>query len=586
MCGIFGYAGTKRAAPLVYAGLKKLEYRGYDSAGIATVTAEGITLYKRRGRVEEIRPAREMKGNIGVGHTRWATHGEPSEVNAHPHVFGNFAVVHNGIIENFQSLKGECERRGEAFASETDSEVIAHLLAYYYRGDVLAALKATAARLKGAFALAVLCKEEPEYIYCARRFSPLLFARFKEGYALASDFLALAQGGGEAFALGDGEFARLAKEGVSFYSAELKPIEKEPLEYDVSWRSPEKQGYAHFMKKEMKEIPESVEKSCFSLDKTQFSELFEVLCHTKYLHFVACGTAFHAAYAAKYAAETIARIPTEVCLASEYRYKDPVIQEGTLVVAVSQSGETADTLAAAEIAKTRGAPLLAVTNVPYSSLARLADFCLTTGAGREVAVAATKSYNAQLAALYSLVLAFANRDAEGEIGSFPPLLKSALRRSERVRRWSNYFIGAKCVLFIGRGQDYVSALEGSLKFKEITYLPSEGYAAGELKHGTLALVDGNTPVVAILSDERLAEKTMNAVHEAASRGAKVFLITTIKKYARKKEAFASLLLPPCKAEFSPLVTSVPLQALAYYVALALGNDPDKPRNLAKSVTVE
>lgn len=586
MCGIFGYAGNKRAAPIVYAGLKRLEYRGYDSAGIATVTAEGIKCEKRKGRVEEIRFARDLKGRVGIGHTRWATHGAPSERNAHPHVYGKFAVVHNGILENFETLKRECEARGEVFSSETDSETIAHLLARYYRGSVLSALKETTEKLVGSFALAVLFEGEPDRIYCARRFSPLLVATGEDGAFLASDFTALSGKGNQTFALGDGEFAVLKGDSAEFYDGSLLPVKKESLEYDPLSRAPEKRGYRHFMKKEIAEVPQAVENSLFDLRKTEFSELRKVLCHTNYLHLVGCGTAYHSAYAAKYALERLARIPAEVCLASEYRYKDPVIGEGALVVVVSQSGETADTLAAAELAKERGAPLLAVTNVPYSSLTRLSDFVLYTGAGGEVAVAATKSYNAQLATLYSLAIALAGRNAEEELCGFPALLKLALRRSEKVRGWTNYFLSSKCVLFMGRGADYVAAKEGSLKFKEITYLASEGYAAGELKHGTLALVDDKTPVVAVVTDPLLADKTMNAVHEVAARGAKVFVVTTLKKYARKKEAFASLLLPPCKAEYSPLLTAVPLQMLAYYVSLALGNDPDKPRNLAKSVTVE
>ena len=591
MCGIVGYYGKEQAAPVLLDGLKKLEYRGYDSAGIALLNGGEFQVIKRQGRVKELIGARHEQGNLGIGHTRWATHGAPSERNAHPHVYGKFAIVHNGIIENALALKEECLSRGEPFASETDSEVVAHLLEYYYDGDILRALSATATRLKGSFALAVLCEELPDCIACVRRMSPLVVGKGESGLFVASDLSAIAADGVEIFVLDDGEFAILKGEEIFFYDGECKPIKKQAIEYDATRETPDKRGYRHYMRKEMAEIPEVLPNSCidFAGDKT-YAPLYGVLQRCERIQIVACGTAYHSGLCAKYAIESLARIPTEVCIASEYRYQNPIVGKNTLTIAVSQSGETADTLAAAELAKARGAFLLAVTNVPYSSITTLADFVLYTKAGREVAVAATKSFNSQLVLLYSLAAALAK--ARGKEDCFADVKKictdvaEAEKVCDGVRSWTGYFLGARSVFFLGRGADYAAALEGSLKLKEITYLPSEGYPAGELKHGTLALVDSSAPVVAILTNPELAEKTMNAVHEVYARGAKVFLITTLPEYAARKEVTASVVLPNVREEFSPVFSVLPLQALAYYVSIARGNNPDKPRNLAKSVTVE
>lgn len=588
MCGIVGFTGKKRAAPVLVAGLKRLEYRGYDSAGLAVLEGGQFHTVKKKGRVKQLDDARAFAGNTGIGHTRWATHGAPSARNAHPHVWGKFAVVHNGIVENYLALKQECLDRGETFASDTDSEVIAHLVAACYAGNFLAAVRNACGKLEGSYAVAVLCTDYPDSIVCARKSSPLVAGKGKDGLYVASDIPAIAAEGTDVFVLGEGEYALLQGEDLVFYDGGLNRISKQKEEYDLSVDVPDKMGYRHYMRKEMSEIPEVLLQTKGVLEgKDAFSDLFKVLCHAEYIQIVACGTAYHSGLCAKYAIESLCRIPVEVYVASEYRYLDPIVKEGTAAIAVSQSGETADTLAAAELAKERGAYLVAVTNVPYSSLTRIADCVLPTCAGREIAVAATKSFNAQLALLYGLAARLAK--IKGKEVSFPDLSGAAgeaLAHSEDVRSWTPYFIGAKSVYFIGRGADRCAALEGSLKLKEISYLPGEGYAAGELKHGTLALIDAATPVVAVLTQRSLAEKTMNAVHEVYARGAKVFLITSIPEYCARKEVTASVLVPECREEFSPVLSVIPLQMLAYYTAIARGNDPDKPRNLAKSVTVE
>lgn len=588
MCGIVGYAGEGRAAPVLIEGLKRLEYRGYDSAGIA-VLGEALTVVKRKGRVEVLAAeAKKLSGGLGIAHTRWATHGEPSERNAHPHRYGGVAVVHNGIIENASLLRAECEARGEVFSSETDSEVIAHLIAAAYRGDLLQAVQKAARRLEGSYAIAVLAEGE-RVIVAARRKSPLLVGR-GEGSVLASDLPAIAPLANEVYSLKEGGFALLTEDQVCLFDEELREWEEKPIAFGKVEGDGGKGGYPHYMRKEIAEDPAAIANSIADLTAdSRFFDISIVLCQTYYIQIVACGTAYHSGVAAKYAIEALSRVPVEVDIASEYRYRDPIVPKGTLVIAVSQSGETADTLAAAALAKERGAKVLALTNVPYSSLTALADLVLLTHAGRETAVAATKSFCAQLASLYSLAIALASLKGRSApaLAPFPSLCKDALSRSEKVKEWARTLCQKKSVYFIGRGADYAAAIEGSLKLKEVSYLASEGYPAGELKHGTLALVGEDAPVVALLSDARLAEKTMNAVHEVRSRGARVFLITTLPSCAEGVLPEEDVLrLPACEAVFSPLCTVVPLQLLAYETAVLLGHDPDKPRNLAKSVTVE
>lgn len=589
MCGIVGYLGEERAAPVLLDGLEKLEYRGYDSAGICVVNGGKFFVVRKKGRVKELAGARALEGNPGIGHTRWATHGAPSERNAHPHVFGKISLVHNGIIENAACLRAQCEARGEVFSSDTDSEVAAHLIGRFYeeKGDLLGAVSAAAELLAGSYAFAVLA-EDKEEIVCARMRSPLIVACGPDGVFAASDVPAVAKAGRVAYVLEDGDFARLTRGKIELFDGALRPVVRETVALEEEEVSPGKGEFRHFMRKEISEVPAAVLNSLPDLPKPEFSGVCKVLCQTKYLHIVACGTAYHSGLCMKHAAEKFARVPTEVFVASEYRYADPIVPPGTLTIAVSQSGETADTLAAAALAKSRGSVLIAVTNVAHSSLTRMADFVLPTHAGREIAVAATKSFNAQLAVLYALAVQLAKtaKCCAPPLAGLPVLARETLAASAGVASWTPYFQGARSVFFLGRGADRCAALEGSLKLKEISYLPSEGYAAGELKHGTLALVDGRTPVVAVACDEALADKTMNAVHEVYARGAAVFLVTPFSALAQTKEVTASVLIPRCEPAFSPILSVIPLQLLAYHVALALGKDPDKPRNLAKSVTVE
>ena len=588
MCGIVGCVMARPAAPLLLDGLKKLEYRGYDSAGIAVSDGGAIAVIKRKGRVKGLEDARALKGGTGVGHTRWATHGAPSECNAHPHCFGGICIVHNGIVENAATLKEECVRRGETFSSQTDSEVIAHLIAAE-EGDLLTAVRAALQKISGSYAVAVLSERAPDTIICARRASPLVVGCDGEGSYVASDIPAIAADGRAVYVLGDGEFAVLKKgKPPVFFDGALTPVKKAAIAYDACADTPQKQGFPHFMKKEIAEAPQSAEQSFPDLQSEAYSALCEVLCQTEHIHLVACGTAYHSTLCMYYVTHRFAKMTAQPFIASEYRYMDPIVPRGTLCIAVSQSGETADTLASAALAKARGAKLLAVTNVKHSSLERMSDFVLPTHAGREIAVAATKSFCAQLAVLYALshTIAQCRGHQAPPVSPLFSAMRAALAAGEKVRAWVPYFVGARSVFFLGRGADRYAALEGSLKLKEVSYLPSEGYPAGELKHGTLALVDARTPVVALITDPAVADKTMNAVHEVYARGAPVFLITTIPACLGCAEVTACVLLPACEPAYSPMLTALPVQLLAYYVALACGNDPDKPRNLAKSVTVE
>ncbi len=589
MCGIVGYVGKRRAAPILYGGLCKLEYRGYDSAGIATLS-NGFHIEKCAGRVKGLLQAKSLEGHVGIGHTRWATHGGATKENAHPHRYGRFVIVHNGIIENYKQLKAECEARKEQFNSETDSEVVAHLLEYFYDGDLLSALRRTTALLEGSFGLAVLCDCEEDTVALAKNKSPLVVGVGENECYCASDISAIAKRGMRFGVLGDGEFAIVKSNGVKFYDAQGE-IQKELTACSCSSVAPELGTYRHFMQKEMAEIPQAIANVRPDFGRRESSEaLSDALFDAKHIVITGCGTAYHAALAAKYAFEGLARVSASAEIASEYRYRNPLIGKDDVMIAVSQSGETADTLAAAQLAKERGAKIVAVVNEELSALTAIADFVLPVKSGKEVAVAATKSFNAQLCALYSIAAHLAElhgiRGYGCAIAELASLARQTLLRSERVKDWVKYFVSARSVYFIGRGADYVAALEGSLKLKEISYLPSEGYPAGELKHGTLALVEENTPVVAVLTARRLAEKTMNAVHETCARGAKVFLVTSIAEYASAKGVCDSVVIPDNMEYFMPALSVIPLQKLAYYVCLARGNDPDHPRNLAKSVTVE
>lgn len=594
MCGIVGYVGDRRAAPLLLERLRRLEYRGYDSAGICTIAEGGFHAVRRKGRIREIACAESLPGTVGIAHTRWATHGAPCEKNAHPHLCGKFALVHNGIVENDGALRASLLRQGAELKSQTDSELIVQMLDREYDGDPMQTLVRVLRRVKGSYALGVLCLDCPGVLFAARRKSPLLVGVGEGECLLASDLPALASEGMQAYILEDGELAALRADGAEFYGADGKRIQKKPHCTVPREEIPSKGRYPHYMCKEMAEIPLAIRQSLCDLRQNHtFNDVCEVLCQTDYVEIVACGTAYHAGLAAKYAFERLAGIRTDVYLAGEYRDGLPDCTGGEcLTIALSQSGETADTIAAASLAKQRGKTLLCITNAPYSTLSSMGDRALVTRAGREIAVAATKSYQAQLAVLYALSLGAARargRNVDKEYAALerlPDDCRILLSRLGRIGGWAERFRGARSVYFIGKGADHAAAVEGSLKLKELSYIPSEGYAAGELKHGTLSLVDTRTPVVAILTQRQLAARLMNAVSEVASRGARVFLVTSFPEFCARREVISSVVLPETSPLFTPALSVIPLQALAYETALALGNDPDKPRNLAKSVTVE
>lgn len=590
MCGIIGYVGKKRAAPLLLDGLKKLEYRGYDSAGIVLLDGGRFVLCKKTGRVERLKEARGKEGHIGVGHTRWATHGRVSEENAHPHIYGKFAIVHNGIIENAERLKEEYGK-GVTFLSETDSEVIAVMLQKEYDGNIFSALSRVAKKLKGSFALAILCSDFPENIFLCKRKSPLLVGEGEGECFAASDFPALFGKGLTVYLVEEGETVVLSQSGAVFLNDRGEWQKKSPIRFDWKESEPSRGSYPFFMRKEIEEIPAAMERTAAAFQSADRSALDELLKGAKSIHFVGCGTAYHACLVAANAFERLLGVECRCFLASEYRYLYPV--GDPLVVATSQSGETADTLACVELAKSMGRKVLGVTNVSCSTLARTADFSLFTSAGQEIAVAATKSYNAQLALFFLLAEEYAKiRPTAGEKGLFPDreaedlpaLARETIRRSEEVRGWIGYFSCGKPAFFLGRGVDYAVAREGALKLKEIAYLPCEGLAAGELKHGTLALIGEDTPVVVLINDESLVDKTLSGVEEVRSRGGIPFVVTQFEEVAKKFSRH--ILLPPVHACLSPALSVIPLQMLAYYTSLSFGYDPDKPRNLAKSVTVE
>lgn len=593
MCGIVGYVGTRQAAPEVYRGLLRLEYRGYDSVGLAVLNGSSLGVVRKKGKVDAVREEiGGMIGTIGIGHTRWATHGAPSERNAHPLRSGKFAIVHNGIIENYRALREELEANGFVFSSDTDSETIAHLFALYDRGDLRETLRAVVRKLEGSFAIAALCEGAPNVIAAARRNSPLIVGRGETGYYLASDIPALAGCVQTVTVLKNGDMALVCADRVQIID-DRGEVRRQEQVCSLRAETLERGDNAHFMLKEMKETPQTIRNTISNFaERVRLEPFLPLFRKLKKIHLIGCGTAYHSGLAGKLAIERLARVPAEACIASEYRYGDPILGDDTLAIAVSQSGETADTIAAAQLDRESGTPLFVVTNVAHSSMASLADLVVPTIAGAETAVAATKSYNGQLTALYLLAAAIAAargadaKRAEEELSRYPERCEEALSRLEEVERVAQKFKDAKNVCFLGRGVDHAAALEGSLKLKEIAYIPSEGYPAGELKHGPIALIDGRSLVVAIMTQRRLAEKTFNAVAEVRARGAKIFLITPFEEYARREGVDDCFLLPKCGELFSPVLSVIPLQALAYYTAVARGNDPDRPRNLAKSVTVE
>ena len=610
MCGIIGYIGDKLAVPYLIEGLKALEYRGYDSAGIAVIAENKIEVRKKQGRLTTLEKLLDEEplsnSTIGIGHTRWATHGKADSVNAHPHLSENksFAVVHNGIIENHASLQKMLESEGYHFTGQTDTQIIPTLLERNFKGDVVKAISDTIKMLEGSFALAILVAGDTEHIYCTCRSSPLIIGVSKGSGHIASDETALVKYAKECVRLGKDEIAKVSKDGVRFFDADTKPITKAFKAISRSALDIQKNGFEHFMLKEIYEQPKAIRDTISPLienGKTRIGEYLEeseiVLENITRIAVTACGSAYHTGLVGKYVIERLAKIPVECDIASEFRYRQPLLDEHTLVIVISQSGETADSLAALRLAKEKRAKTLAVVNVPSSTIAEESDCVLYTRAGPEIAVATTKAYSAQLAVLYVLAvyLAFERKTAEKEtldtllkdIQHLPELVEKTLSLNADIcKKYSESFTGLEHAYFIGRGLDYASACEAALKIKEISYIHCEAYAAGELKHGTISLIEKDTVVVAHACCKSLLKKTLSNVMEVIARGAKVILIAC----ESEKEAvsgFDNCIFVPDTSEFLlPSLEAVVSQLLSYYTAKGLGNDIDKPRNLAKSVTVE
>ena len=608
MCGIVGYTGSQEAAPILLEGLKKLEYRGYDSAGIAVLNDNLIAVSKVTGRIanlcERTADGKNCPGTVGIGHTRWATHGAPTDTNAHPHMSndGKFAVVHNGIIENYIALREELIQKGYRFESQTDTEVIVHLIEMYYTGDLKKAVIKTSARLQGSYALGVVCTDEPEKVYVAREASPLILGVGVGENYFASDVTALVSYTRNAIYLDDGEFAEITPDSITVFNPAGQPIEKKISRITWDIQSAEKGGYEHFMLKEIIEQPRAVKATIAPRIKDGDIILDETELTADYLESInkivitACGSAYYAGCAGKYAIEKLCRIPVQVELASELRYSDPLIDEHTLLIVLSQSGETADTIAAMKECKIRGAKTLAIVNVVGSTIANTADHTLYTWAGPEIAVATTKGYTTQVSVLNLFALYAAKKmnrindklynDLLESLKMLPKKIQEAIDINSSIPTLARKYHGADSMFFIGRNTDYAVALEGALKMKEISYIHAESYAAGELKHGTIALVEEHQPVIALCCNEAIMEKTMSNIVEVKARGAEVLAVTFKDNQKIVSLADDVIFVPKIETIFSAAVEIVPLQLLAYYVAKENGCDIDKPKNLAKSVTVE
>ena len=612
MCGIVGFTGHHAAAPILLEGLSKLEYRGYDSAGLAVRDGTNpVRIVKAKGRLRALAEKTDnglaLPGTSGIGHTRWATHGEPSENNAHPHASddGNVVAVHNGIIENYQELREKLLRKGYHFYSDTDTEVAVKLIDYYYKKYAhtpVDAINHAMVRIRGSYALAVLFKDYPGEIYAARKDSPMIIGVSDGESYLASDVPAILKYTRKVYYIGNMELARLTPEGATFYNLDGDEIQKDLVEIGWSAEAAEKAGFEHFMMKEIHEQPKAVRDTLASAiqdGQIQYDKLGltpEELGDLSAVYIVGCGSAYHVGVTAQYVLEDLARIPVRVELASEFRYRTPLLPEKTLVIIISQSGETADSLAALRQAKQYGASTLAIVNVVGSTIAREADHVFYTLAGPEIAVATTKAYSTQLAASYVLAIALAKargtlteEDAArmiGELETLPDKIEKLLENKERIQWFASKQVAAKDIFFIGRGIDYAISLEGSLKMKEISYIHSEAYAAGELKHGTISLIEPNTLVVGILTQQDLYEKTLSNLLECKSRGAYLMALTCSGNYSIEDSADFVIYIPKTDPHFTASLGVIPLQLLGYYVSVAKGLDVDKPRNLAKSVTVE
>ena len=606
MCGIVGYVGKRSAQDVLLDGLEKLEYRGYDSAGVALALDGGIRVVKSKGRLTQLRQklaAQALAQSFcGIGHTRWATHGEPSDVNSHPHSTPRVSIVHNGIIENYGILKERLIAKGYTFESETDTEVLVKLIDSCYTGDPLRALQEALAKVRGSYALAVLFRDRPDTIFAVKRESPLIVGWGEGENFVASDIPALLKYTRRYSVLEEGDMAVCTAEGIRFYNEFAEPVQRPALTADWDMEAAEKGGYPHFMLKEINEQPTAitatvsprVEDGMPDLRIPQLTD--EVLRSIGTVHLVGCGTAMHAGMVGKAAIETLARVPAEVDIASEFRYRDPILNPNDLVIIISQSGETSDTLAALKLAKSRGVPVLAIVNVVGSSIARAADYVLYTYAGPEIAVASTKAYMVQLCVLYlfALRLAYARgRLSEAETRRYtaqllraPEIIKARLADCDQIKYLASRYMNTQSCFFIGRGFDYSLSLEGSLKLKEISYVHSDAYAAGELKHGTISLITDGVPVIALATQKQVYEKTISNAKETRSRGARVLLFTTKNAVVPEGVADAVIRLDEYEDLLMPLQLIVPLQLFAYYMAVLRGCDVDKPRNLAKSVTVE
>jgi len=611
MCGIVGYIGKEQAAPILLDGLARLEYRGYDSAGVAVYSerAESLSVHKAKGRLQVLSDMLQggaaLDGTVGIGHTRWATHGAPSDVNSHPQVSrsGKIAVVHNGIIENYAELKAFLMDKGVPFTSDTDTEVVAQLIDYFYEGDILQAVVRVLHRIQGAYALGIICADAPDQLIAVRKDSPLILG-YGEGCSfLASDVTAIIKHTRDVGYMEDGEVAVLTRDGIQCYNHLMQPIQKEISHVDWEIDAAEKGGYEHFMFKEIMEQPEAMRRAIFPRIKDgevyfeNFGLTEEYIRAIRKIYIVACGSSYHVGMVGKYNLERLTRKPVEVALASEFRYMDPIVDENTLVVVISQSGETLDTMAALREAKRLGAKVLSIVNVVGSSIARESDVVLYTWAGPEIAVATTKAYSTQMAVIDLLALYFARvlgtvgeeeyRAVLEEMLRLPGKMEAVLADRDDIQYFASQYFNHNSVFFIGRNVDYALGLEGSLKLKEISYIHSEAYASGELKHGTISLIEDGTLVVALGTYSKLFEKAMSNVVEVKSRGADVLALTTERHKAEMEQtANAVMTIPDTHDLLLPSLGVVPLQLFAYYVALMRGCDIDKPRNLAKSVTVE
>ena len=612
MCGIVGFTGKHQAAPILLDGLSKLEYRGYDSAGIAVRNdSEDTIVVKAKGKLknlsEKTDDGKAVKGTCGIGHTRWATHGEPSELNAHPHASddGNVVGVHNGIIENYQELKEKLLKKGYTFYSQTDTEVAIKLVDYYYKkylGTPVDAINHAMVRIRGSYALELMFKDYPEEIYVARKDSPMIIGVANGECYVASDVPAILKYTRKVYYIGNLEIGRLADGHATFYNLDGDEIEKDPVEITWDAEAAEKGGFEHFMMKEIHEQPKAIADTLNSVVKDGKIDLSAVgltdedIKNTSQIYIVACGSAYHTGVVTQYVMEDLARVPVRVEVASEFRYRRPILDKNGLVIVVSQSGETADTLAALREAKNQGVKTLGIVNVVGSSIAREADSVFYTLAGPEISVATTKAYSAQLIAGYVLSIQFAKvlgqitdeqyADYIAELNTIPEKIEKIIEDKERLQWFASKQINAKDIFFIGRGIDYAISLEGSLKLKEISYIHSEAYAAGELKHGTISLIEDETLVIGLLTQDELYEKTISNMVECKSRGAYLMGVTTFGNYAIEDAVEFATYIPKIDNHFTASLAVVPLQLLAYYVSVAKGLDVDKPRNLAKSVTVE